>query len=156
MKTQITDAQITEAGHDIENADKVRALCAYLECDPDQLTENSYSHYGLTSYSLGKREYAIGTDAEADKACAEYCKDSAWAFNAGFLAGLTELPEECFSALSEKCEAGNDAVVRMIEKTCGLEEFVSQAISADGRGHFLSGYDGNENEEGDFYIYRTN
>ncbi len=40
------------------------------------------------------------------------------------------------------------------------DEFVSQAISADGRGHFLNTYDGNENEqtiEGTtFYIYRMN
>ena len=155
-KTEITDNQITEAGHDLESAGQVRALCAHLDCEPDDLALETYDHYGLALYAHGSRNYAIGTDAEADAACADYCKDSAWAFNASFLAGLTDLPEELFSALSEKCENGNDAVVRILEKTCGLEKFVAQAVSADGRGHFLSGYDGNENEEGEFYIYRIN
>ena len=134
----------------------VAALAAYLECDEQDITLEKHDHYGLAVYSLGAKEYAVGTDDEADAACADNCKDSAWAFNPSFLAGLTELPEECFKALQDKCEGSNDAVLRMIEKTCGLREFTEQAASADGRGHFLSGYDGNENEESGFYIYRIN
>jgi hypothetical protein len=157
MKTKtITDTEITEAGHDESDVEQVRALCVYLDCGPADIEREKYDHYGLAVYSLGSKQYAVGTDSEADSACADYCKDSAWAFNASFLAGLTDLPEECFSALSSKCEDGNAAVVRMIEKTCGLDEFVSEAVSADGRGHFLSGYDGDENEQGEFFIYRTN
>ena len=37
-----------------------------------------------------------------------------------------------------------------------FDDFVEDAVRADGRGHFLAGYDGNENEQGDFYLYRTN
>jgi hypothetical protein len=58
---------------------------------------------------------------------------------------------------SKKCEGANDAILALIEKTDGgLDGFVEEAISADGRGHFLSSYDGNENHESGFYIYRTN
>jgi hypothetical protein len=39
-----------------------------------------------------------------------------------------------------------------------MDDFVDDAIGADGRGHFLSHYDGNEVEdrESGLYIYRTN
>ena len=40
------------------------------------------------------------------------------------------------------------------------DHFVQDAVSSDGRGHFLSGYDGAENEEKVdgvwYFIYRTN
>jgi hypothetical protein len=51
------------------------------------------------------------------------------------------------------CESARPIVEALIED---MDHFVSDAICADGRGHFLSQYDGEENEEGEFYIYRTN
>ena len=73
-------------------------------------------------------------------------------------ADLPECLAEALEAMqSQKCEGANDAILALIEKTDGgLEGFVEDAISADGRGHFLSSYDGEENEEGDFFIYRIN
>jgi hypothetical protein len=155
---KITDEQIEEAGHDAStDGEIVRALCAYLDCEPGDLDRESYDHYGLALYSQGSREYAIGTDSECDKAAAEYIKDSAWAFNSSFLASFTDLPEEVFTALQPQCESSNDAVLALIERgDGGLESFVEDAIGADGRGHFMSSYDGEENEEGEFYIYRIN
>lgn len=32
----------------------------------------------------------------------------------------------------------------------------NEKINADGRGHFISYYDGNENEQNGFFIYRLN
>jgi len=47
-----------------------------------------------------------------------------------------------------------------VQKLDDIDSFVDAAISADGRGHFMSSYDGNENEEEvngtTFYIYRIN
>ena len=67
---------------------------------------------------------------------------------------------EVFRALSEKCEAGNDATLALVEKTCGLDTFVKSAIEADGYGHFLAPYDGKEGKvtvEGEeYFIYRIN
>lgn len=37
-----------------------------------------------------------------------------------------------------------------------IDTFVYDAIDADGRGHFLSFYDGREHEQDEFFIYRTN
>ena len=161
-KKQISLKKITNAGHDAEYAPKIRALCIFLDCQPDELTREKYDHYGMDLFSYGREEYAVGTDEEADEACAEYVKDSAWAFNAGFILSECELPSELEEAIhafqSKECEGANDAIVALIEKTCGMESFVKSAISADGRGHFLSGYDGNENDSADgaFVIYRTN
>jgi hypothetical protein len=59
--------------------------------------------------------------------------------------------------MQEKCcEGCNDFFKAIIKGTCGLDKFVEDAIEADGRGHFLAYYDGEENEQGDCFIYRVN
>lgn len=136
--------------------EKQTELAKYLDCDPGELTEKTYDHYGLTVYSLGSQEYAIGDDDEATTAATAYIKDTAWAFNASFLSSYCELPECVFESLQPLCEGSNDAIVSLIEKSGDIEDFAGQAISADGRGHFMSSYDGNENEQGDYFIYRIN
>ena len=145
----------------IKAVNAIEALADYLECDPDDLTSENHTHYGLEVFSLGNKEYAIGTDAEADEACAEYIKDSLWAFNASFICSECELPSELEEALQSmqetRCESANDSILALVERSRGgLESFVSSAISADGRGHFLSSYDGEENEAGEFFVYRIN
>ena len=140
---------------------RIAALAKFLECDADEISEASY---GNNVYEIGRTEYLVLTDAEADDACKEYVRESAWAFNASFLSDQTGLPEVMFTAVQDKCEGANDAVLQCIEQSCGLDDFVSEAISADGRGHFLAGYDGDENsvaegENGDknvYFIYRMN
>lgn len=138
----------------------IEALAHHLECEVDDLSEESYDHYGLTRFSLGNKEYAIGTDAEADEAVQQAVKDSLWAFNASFILSECDLPSELEDAIKafqgDKCESANDAILALVEKCSSLEDFTQSAVSADGRGHFLSPYDGNENEEGDFFIYRLN
>ena len=160
MKTKITDKSITDAGHDIDTAEQVRTLCAHLDCQPDDLSLGKYDHYGLPVYSLGRREYAIGTDSEADAAAAEYVKDSLWAFSSPFILEQCGLPFELAKPIGEwqatECESANDTLLDLVKKCTTLAAFTDSAISADGRGHFLSSYDGEEYEEGNFFIYRTN
>lgn len=104
-------------------------------------------------------DYLVLTDEEANEKAAEYIKDSLWAFNASFLYSQTNVPTEMFEALQAngKCEDNNDTIYNCIDD---MEGFVEAAISADGRGHFMSSYEGHENEEtvqGEtFYIYRLN
>lgn len=107
-------------------------------------------------------DYYVLTDEEADHKAKQYIEDSLWAFTPSFLAEMTDFDEEIFQAIADngKCESNNDVIYNTIQKTCGIDEFVSSAISADGRGHFMSSYDGCENEETvegqTFYIYRLN
>jgi hypothetical protein len=119
--------------------------------------EITVSKYDDCVFEYGNQEYLVLTDSEADEKAKEYIRDSVWAFRASFLAYYTDLPEEMFSGIQDKCESANDAILTCIERAPGgLDGFVSEAISADGRGHFLSQYDGDENEVGEFYIYRLN
>ena len=125
------------------------------------LRKENFDHYGLSVYSVNGEEWAIGTDSEADEACKEYVKDTAWAFRSSFICEYCDLPQELAEALeamqSKKCEGANDSILVLIEKTDGgLDGFVEEAVSADGRGHFLSDYDGEECEVGEFFAYRIN
>ena len=105
-------------------------------------------------------DYFVYTDEEADEAVKEYIKESVWAFNADFIINHSKLPYEAKEMIKNfqttKCEDANDTILALIDD---FDDFVSDAISADGRGHFLSSYDGEENEEtvnGEtYYIYRN-
>lgn len=103
-------------------------------------------------------DYLAGNDDDMNDAVKEEIKRTCWAFNPSFLAEQTDLPIEVFEALVEKCEGAQDAIEKLIDKTCGMDEFAEAAESADGRAHFLNRYDGNEEEaevEGiTFYAYR--
>ena len=145
----------------IKSINAVEAVADQIGCDPDDLTLETHTHYGLEVFSNGSQEYAVGTDKEADEACKEYIKYSAWAFRSSFICEYCNLPQELAEALeamqSKKCEGANDSILALIKKTEGrLDGFADEAISADGRGHFLSCYDGNENEKDGFFIYRIN
>jgi len=97
------------------------------------------------------------TDEEADEMARDYILDCVWAFNPSFLSKHTRLDESIFEALQDKCEGANDLILSAIKDK---EYFVEDAISHDGRGHFISFYDGIEYEQyikDDFlYCYRMN
>lgn len=142
---------------------QVRALAEHLELELeywDDITESSYQTYGATPYSIGSYDYLVLTESEADAAALASIRDTVWAFKSSFLAEFTDLPEEVFIALSNKYDDSNDAVEKLIEKTDGgMEDFAAAAVEADGRGHFLSGYDGKEHEveiDGEtYFIYKN-
>jgi hypothetical protein len=134
------------------NMTKIEELAKYLEVEADDLTEDYED-----TFRDGKGEYLVLTDEEADEKAKEYILDSVWAFNANFLAAhcLEGIGLEVIEAIqaNERCESNNKALLALIED---VDHFLDDAIKADGRGHFLSSYDGEENEAGEFYIYRTN
>lgn len=137
--------------------EKKKALLIFLEEGDLEEIEEGYKE---NLFEIWKREYLVVNEEERKKEVTDYIKETLWAFNPSFLAVETDLPEEVFSALSEKYESGNEAILKLIEKTCGLTSFIKSAVQTDGYGHFLSGYDGTENEEEIngtiYYIYRTN
>ncbi len=149
---------------EIEKMDnKMKALMAYLEeTDIDELTEETYDHYGLSVYSFGSQEYAIGTEEEVHEAVEQNIKDSLCYFNSQWIVDHidTELPVKAIAAIQAEDTDGNETLFELISKLGDWSYFVNDSILADGRGHFLSSYDGEENEvffEGVWYfIYRTN
>lgn len=126
--------------------------------------ENSYNEYCNTFEIVGN-EYKVLTDAEADEEAKNQILDSLWAFNADFILSHTAFygnstpsEDEIFvnslqEMQSKLCESANNIVKALI---VDIDEFVENAIDADGRGHFISWYDGEEVEQDEFYIYRTN
>jgi enamine deaminase RidA (YjgF/YER057c/UK114 family) len=104
---------------------------------------------GLQVIEIDGEEWTLFTDEEANKAVKSYIEESLWAFNKSFLSGQTGLPEEVFSTLQQGCESSNDAILSIVEKCGDMDTLVSDAVSSDGRGHFLSPYDGHEKEWGD-------
>jgi hypothetical protein len=113
-------------------------------------------------FESGPGEWRVATDEEADACAREYVKDSLWAFRPSFLSSVTGLDEKIFNAFvkADLCEDANEAVEALVEHTCGLDKLVEDAVTADGRGHFLSSYDGEEREivvDGTYlYFYRIN
>lgn len=151
--------------------EKIEALAAYLKIDAADITEGRNDHYGLTTFEADGNEYAVGTDDEATAAAVENIRQSAWTFNASFILSQCNLPsalEDAVKAWQEKeCEGCNEDIVDMIERHCpggieGPHSFSEDAIRADGRGHFMNSYDGEEIElsydgkAAQFFAYRIN
>mgnify|MGYP003117963613 FL=1 len=134
--------------------EKVRALQNHLDLDDEEVNNITFNG---NEFIHGDREYLVLEDEEADKRAEEYIKDTAWAFKPSFLSAHTGIDEDVFNILSEKCEDSNDAVLSMIKD---FDHFVSDAISSDGRGHFIATYDHDESIEEinntEYFIYRTN
>jgi len=131
------------------------------------------SHLGVDiddaeSY-INDDDYLVLTDEEADEAVREEIEQLVWAFNPSFLCAHTNVSEEAIKKIQELHEDANDALAEMIKD---FDEFVEDAVASDGRGHFLAGYDHEENEvrylsvvrdglcyktkETYYYIYRRN
>lgn len=111
------------------------------------------------------QDYMVLTDSEADEKAEEYIKDSLWAFNSSFLSNVTGFDISIFEAIqaNDKCESNNEAILQLVGGN--FDSLVQDAISSDGRGHFLNTYDGNETEfdckdytgENEYlFVYRTN
>jgi hypothetical protein len=135
---------------------RVMALSKYLELTKEE-TEENIRYASDDTYYFGNEDYMVLTDDEADEKVAEYIKETVWAFNPSFLSCHSGIDEDVFKLLQEKCESANEAILKLIKD---FDHFVEDAVRSDGRGHFLSGYDGEENDhEHDnetYYIYRTN
>lgn len=109
-------------------------------------------------------EFSVMTEEEREEKVKEHIRESLWAFNSWFILNHTKeginnnRVEKALKKMQEElCEDANELVYALIED---FDSFVEDAVNADGYGHFLSPYDGEENElvvDGKtYYIYRTN
>jgi hypothetical protein len=136
-----------------------QAASQALGCDVEDLEKESYDHYGLAIFSGAGMEIAIGTDEKADQAASEYISESLWSFNPSFILSHSRvtysdrLQKALVHFQKELCEDANPLVEALIKD---MDHFVSDAISAGGRGRFLSFYDSEEQEteiDGITYFY---
>jgi len=135
-------------GTDVET-EKIQALAQHLDIGLDS-----------AAFKFDARDYKVLTDEEADEAVKDYICESAWAFKASFILEHTKLPyeaKEMIENFQEKCEGANDTILALITD---FDKFRKDAVSDDGRGHFLAAYDSEENEEvvngTTYFIYRDN
>lgn len=150
--------------------EKYEALKNFLvengDATHDELTENVdadavYNENWHTFEIIGN-EYKVLTESEADAEAKEYIEDSLWAFNAEFILEHSKIAAseyeyneivKAFRKMQETlCESANALVKALIKD---IDDFVQDAVETDGRGHFISSYDGKEHESENFYIYRT-
>jgi hypothetical protein len=134
---------------------KLKALAEYLEISIEDIEEGYNENY----FDYEGKEYLVLTDEEADEKAGEYIKDLLWAFNSSFIIenssilDFDEGSEKIIKAIQEQYENGNEAMKKLIDD---MDDFISNAISADGRGRFINSYDGEEIEQEDYFIYRMN
>ena len=151
---QVEQVEIKKDDDLIKN-ERVKALKNHLELNDEET--NQITLENGESFHYGDKEYLVLTEDEAEEKATDYIKESVWAFNSSFLSSHTGIDEDVFKLLSEKCESSNDAILSMIKD---FDRFVGDAISSDGRGHFIASYDHYEHIEeinGDeYFIYRTN
>jgi len=130
------------------NIQNIEALKKHTDCEYSDITKE-----GKTTYFIGDQEYLVLNDKEAQKRCEEDIKQSIWAFRSSFISMHTRIDEEIIKSVQEHCESSNDMLLNSIKD---IEKFINEAIASDGRGHFISYYDGHEHEENDLFIYRLN
>lgn len=151
-----------------EEVKKLEALKAHL-IDSENFTEEEVEELEHDSrfdcFTCGSWEYKVFTEDEADEAVKAEILDTLWAFNPDFILRHTAFYQQSTEAEDEEfckslrdlqgriCEGANAIVKALIED---IDRFISDAVDADGRGHFLATYDGEELEIGDFCAYRIN
>lgn len=164
----IPEGWAPEAQEADQTAQKLEALKAHLieneNFTGEEAEELTYNER-FECFTCGSWEYKVFTEEEADKATRESILESLWAFRAEFIlhhtafySESTDREDEAFCRALEElqqsiCEGATPIIKALIED---LDKFVEDAIFADGRGHFLSTYDGDELDVGDFFAYRIN
>jgi transcriptional regulator with XRE-family HTH domain len=145
------------------NMEKAQALAKFLEISIEDLEIPEDTELPLVVLDTGA-EYMVLTEEQADARAKEEILESLWAFNADFVIrhckNYDDMDQYEFDSAVKSlryaqencCENANGLVFALIDD---IDEFVEDAIDADGRGNFISHYDGVENEQDGFYIYRV-
>jgi hypothetical protein len=124
--------------------EKIEALAKHLDCSINEAV-------------VSMDDYLVYTDDEADEAVYNYIDESVCYFRSDFIAAHAEVDEEVIKKLQELHENSNQAIKSLIKD---FDHFVNDAVLCDGRAHFLSSYDGEENEVNvngnTYYVYRSN
>jgi hypothetical protein len=128
------------------------ALAEKFGCAPKDVGE-----YEDGEYEIDGIDYLVLTDSEAFEKAEECIEENLWAFSPYFLSCVTGVDESVFEAIQDngKWEDNNGAIMSILDATnTSISEVAGEAISWDGRGHFLSKYDGEEIEvyaDGEYY-----
>lgn len=141
---------------------KVMALAEYFDIDPERISKeykNSDSLYRNCMYVIdGENRFYLADEKEADDLAKEIILEDIWSFKPDFIREhsrvLREGGDRAINALKNMqesmCESCSPLVRAMIDD---LDLFVEDVIKTDGRGHFISMYDGKEHKQNGINIY---
>lgn len=150
----ITDEQMKQDWYDNLTKEYDERVIAFAHYDAGSF---GFADYDEAQNNIDSEDCLVYTDEEADEAVREYIEEMVWAFNASFLQAHTGVDADAIEKIQEICESANEPLKAMIKD---FDHFVDDAVSCDGRGHFLAPYDHEENEitfNGiTYYIYRRN
>ncbi len=108
-------------------------------------------------HEIDMEDTLVLTDKQADEMVRDYIEEMVWGFTPSFLQSHTGVDADAIEKIQEMCEGANKPLKAMIKD---FDHFVEDAVSCDGRGHFLASYDHEENhvqiDDIDYYIYRRN
>jgi hypothetical protein len=117
-----------------------------------------YDYYGLPVLSINEQDYILAeTESAATEACKRNLEEMYWAFTNTYIKSHLKDEFKLLSdstvtailyAIAEECEEGNLFIKAIIKDP---DKFIEEAINTDGRGHFLSNYDGKELSYLDLY-----
>jgi len=135
--------------------DRIDALAQHLGVEASEIKQDY-----KTRYEYGSDIYLVLNDDERIEYVSDDIQYSIAHFRPGFIANFIQryckvaIDEEIIrvaqETLDDKC---NEYFIRLIGDY--YDYFVQEAIDADGAGHFLNSYDGQEYEVNGFYIYQT-
>jgi len=130
--------------------EKIKALAELLNIDENEVSEDG-ELYKTKDHSV----YFVLTEEEANEQMSVTVKESLWTFYPEFLSQTTGERLSVVKAYCDLDEDGNSYIEEVINKTIGMENFVNKVVKVDGRGHYLSPYNGEENEMNGFFIYQA-
>ena len=128
---------------------QIKQLSKYMNCKPSELNLEDFDFYDYYDANITAKEYI---------------QDYIGTFNPKFISRCTNIAEDIIKDMQRSSDFYNDcsiALSYLIEATCGWDKFVKDALIVNGRGYFLSPYDGQEIElissNGNIiYAYRNN
>ena len=150
----VTDEQVKQRYYDnlTEDYDLQAIVLAQHLAEGDNRPD-----YDEAQSDFDNGDYLVYTDEEADEAVREEIEEMVWAFTPSFLRAHTGVTIEAIAKIQEMCESANEPLKAMIKD---FDHFVEDAVKCDGRGHFLAGYDHQEDYVTfngiTYYIYRRN
>jgi hypothetical protein len=149
------------------STEQINALAAHTGSKPEDIKQ---SEYDKNIFEANGIEYLICSNMQATQRAGDDIKQSLWAFDTGFIVehstpeaiktfceriGANTYDDSPFTAIhsycADVCEGANYLIEKMITD---INQFIEDAISIDGRGHFLSTYDGIEYNVHENYIYQ--
>lgn len=136
--------------------DRIFTLARFLGVDSRDIFQSKYDEF---IFEVGSEEYLVLTPEEAEERAFMEIESMLWAFNLEFIRGympkMNDQAVKCLEEMRSKlCESSNDLFLALVGDN--LNRLSKDAISAEGIGHFLSYYDGEEIDLDEFVAFRLN